>query len=67
MKYFFSLLLSVLTYTASSQSIKIDDDFKSDDADLKMKNPVEVKNELEEGLRVTVSDFNPFKLTRERK
>ncbi len=47
--------------------IKIDNDFKSDDADLQMKNPVEVKNEFEEGLRVTASDFNPFKLTRERK
>lgn len=47
--------------------IKIDDDFKSDDADLQMKNPVEVKNEFEEGLRVTASDFNPFKFVRERK
>ncbi len=44
-----------------------DKNFKSDDADLKMKTPAELKNEFEEGLKVTVSDFNPFKLTRERK
>ena len=40
---------------------------ESDDADLKMKTPAELKNEFEEGLKVTVEDFNPFKLTRERK
>ncbi len=45
----------------------IDKNFKSDDADLKMKTPAELKNEFEEGLKVTLSDFNPFKLTRERK
>ncbi|MBS1794677.1 MAG: hypothetical protein JSS81_12530 [Acidobacteria bacterium] len=45
----------------------IDKNFKSDDADLKMKTPAELKNEFEEGLRVTASDFNPLKLTRERK
>lgn len=47
--------------------IKIDNDFKSDDADLKLQNPVELKNEFEEGLRITASDFNPFKIVRERK
>jgi tetratricopeptide (TPR) repeat protein len=47
--------------------IKLDENFKSDDADLKLQTPVELKNELEEGLRVTASDFNPFKITRERK
>jgi hypothetical protein len=47
--------------------IRIDDDFKAKDADLKLKTPVELKNEFEEGLRVTADDFNPFKLTRERK
>ncbi len=47
--------------------IKIDDDFKADDADLKLQNPVELKNEFEEGLKVTASDFNPFKIVRERK
>ncbi len=47
--------------------IKLNNDFKSDDADLKLKTPVELKNEFEEGLRITADDFNPFKLTRERK
>lgn len=47
--------------------IKLDADFKVDDANLKLKTPVELKNEFEEGLRTTWSDFNPLKLTRERK
>ncbi len=47
--------------------IALDKDFKSDDADLKMKTPVELKNEFEEGLKITASDFNPFKVLRERK
>jgi hypothetical protein len=47
--------------------ISLDKNFKSDDADLQMKTPAELKNEFEEGLRVTAEDFNPFKLTRERK
>ncbi|NNE97740.1 MAG: hypothetical protein HKN25_01835, partial [Pyrinomonadaceae bacterium] len=45
----------------------LDEDFKSDDADLDLRTPVELKNELEEGLRITAGDFNPLKLTRERK
>ena len=32
-----------------------------------MKTPSELKAELEDGLKITVSDFNPMKLTRERK
>ncbi len=47
--------------------IALDNDFKSDDANLQMKTPVELKNEFEEGLRVTADDFNPFKVLRERK
>jgi len=47
--------------------IQIDDDFKSADVDLKMKTPVELKHELEEGLRITANDFNPLRLTRQRK
>lgn len=47
--------------------IALDKDFKSDDANLQLKNPIELKNEFEEGLRITASDFNPFKLMRERK
>lgn len=46
---------------------KIDPDFRTDDADLQMKTPVEVKKEFEEGLKITADDFNPFRLTRERK
>ncbi len=47
--------------------IQVDDDFKSVDNNLKMKTAVELKHEFEEGLRITASDFNPLKLTRERK
>lgn len=51
----------------TNRLITLDRNFKSDDADLKMKTPAELKNEFEEGLKVTVEDFNPMKLTRERK
>jgi len=47
--------------------IKLDKDFKANDANLKLQNPVELKNELEEGLKVTAGDFNPLKVLRERK
>jgi hypothetical protein len=45
----------------------LDKNFKSDDANLQMKTPAELRHEFEEGLKVTADDFNPFKLTRERK
>lgn len=51
----------------TNKLIALDKNFKSDDADLKMKTPAELKNEFEEGLKLTAEDFNPFKLTRERK
>ena len=47
--------------------IALDPNFKSDDADLKMKLPVELKNEFEQGLQITPEDFNPLKVFRERK
>ena len=47
--------------------IALDRNFKSDDANLQLKTPVELKNEFEEGLKVTAGDFNPFKVLRERK
>lgn len=47
--------------------IRVDPNFRSTDAALQMKTPVELKFELEEGLKVTASDFNPMKLTKERK
>ena len=45
----------------------LDKDFRSGDADLQLRTPAELKNELEEGLRVTADDFNPLKVLRERK
>jgi len=51
----------------TNRVIALDKNFKADDTDLKMKTPAELKNEFEEGLRVTAEDFNPFKLTRARK
>lgn len=47
--------------------VLLDKNFKSDDANLQIKTPVELKNEFEEGLKITASDFNPFKVLRERK
>jgi hypothetical protein len=47
--------------------IALNPDFRSSDETLGMKTPAELKNELEEGLKITPSDFNPMKLTRERK
>jgi isopenicillin N synthase-like dioxygenase len=46
---------------------KIDANFRTNDEDLKMKTPAELKNEFEEGLKTTLSDFNPMKISRERK
>ena len=51
----------------TSRVISLDKNFKSDDADLQLKTPIELKNEFEEGLKVTANDFNPFKVLRERK
>lgn len=47
--------------------IALDKNFKSDDADLKIKTPAELKNEFDEGLKVSAGDFNPLKVLRERK
>jgi hypothetical protein len=47
--------------------IALDKNFKSADANLQMKTPAELKNELEEGLKITADDFNPLKVLRERK
>lgn len=45
----------------------IDADFVSKDPDLKIKTAAELRNEFDEGLKVTADDFNPLKLVRERK
>lgn len=47
--------------------MKLDPNFKSADDNLQLKSPVELKNEFEEGLKVTASDFNPMRLVGERK
>ncbi|HXG83067.1 MAG TPA: hypothetical protein VNI84_03475 [Pyrinomonadaceae bacterium] len=47
--------------------VALDKNFKSEDADLQMKTPAELKNEFEEGSKITASDFNPFKILRQRK
>lgn len=52
---------------AVNRVIAIDPAFRSNDAGLTMKTAAELKAELEDGLKVTPSDFNPLKLTRERK
>lgn len=46
---------------------QLDKNFRSDDADLKLRTPAELRGELEEGLKVTADDFNPLKVFRERK
>ena len=51
----------------TNRVIASDKNFRSDDPDLKLKTPAELKNEFEEGLKVTASDFNPFKILRQRK
>ena len=51
----------------TNRVVALDRNFKSDDANLQLKTPVELKNEFEEGLQITAGDFNPFKVLRERK
>ncbi len=51
----------------TNRVIALDKNFKSDDTNLQLKTPVELKNEFEEGLQITAGDFNPFKVLRERK
>lgn len=45
----------------------IDPNFRADDVDLQLRTPAELRHELEEGLKVTADDFNPLRLTEERK
>ena len=47
--------------------VEIDPNFRSDDPNLQLRTPAELRNELEEGMKVTVDDFNPLRLVRERK
>ncbi|CAN5232075.1 hypothetical protein BH20ACI2_BH20ACI2_00260 [soil metagenome] len=52
---------------ATDRVIAIEPNFRIADDSLKMKTAYELKSELEDGLKITISDFNPMKLTRERK
>lgn len=52
---------------AANQTIALKPDLRADDENLKMQTPQELKAELQSGLEVTAEDFNPLKLTRERK
>jgi hypothetical protein len=52
---------------AVNRAIALDPDFGAADDNLQMKTPAELKNELEEGLKITPSDFNPLRVFRERK
>jgi hypothetical protein len=52
---------------SANLALAIDPDLRVADEAIVMKTPLELRNELEEGLKITASDFNPFKLARERK
>lgn len=52
---------------AVNRVLAMDPAFRTDDPGLTMRTAAELKTEFEEGLKVTPSDFNPMKLTRERK
>ena len=45
----------------------LDRNFRSDDSNLQLRTPGELRSELEEGLTVSADDFNPLRLGRERK
>jgi hypothetical protein len=45
----------------------LDPNYRTSDADLKLPTPAELRNELEEGMRITLSDLNPLRVLRERK
>lgn len=44
----------------------LDANYRADDPDLKLRTPAELRNEIDEGLKVTADDFNPFRVFRER-
>ena len=52
---------------AADRVITLDPNFRTSDETLGIKTATELKTEFEEGLKLTPSDFNPMKLTRERK
>ena len=52
---------------AIDRVIALEPNFRVADDTLKMKTAYELKAELDEGLKLTVSDLNPLRITRERK
>ena len=52
---------------AVDRVIALDPAFRSTDETLGFRSPADLKNELEEGLKITASDLDPRKLVRERK
>lgn len=52
---------------ASERLMSINANYRTTDANLVIKTAAELKNEFDEGLKITPSDFNPMKLIRERK
>lgn len=56
-----------LGLAAVERLIAVNASYRTTDETLAIKTPAELKNEFDEGLKVTPDDFNPLKLTRERK
>jgi len=52
---------------AANRASALEPNFRSTDENLKLRTPAELRNELEEGLKVTPNDFNPLKIFREKK
>ena len=52
---------------AAARVTLLDRNFRSEDPDLQLRTPAELRSELEEGLQVTADDFNPLRLARDRK
>ena len=52
---------------AANRAIALDPRYSAADEALAIKTATEMKAEFEEGLKLTTSDFNPLRLTRERK
>jgi hypothetical protein len=52
---------------AVNRVIELDPNYRSPDQTLSLRTPSDLKSELEEGLKITASDLNPMRLTRERK
>ncbi len=55
-------------YKLGLENLKfVDLNYKSDDADLKLQTPSDLKNEFQQGIEKTIDDINPLKVLRERK